>query len=503
MKATKRIILENRILLSVNFFVFCFLCGIALNEYREINIGIFGYILSVITNHYYVLYCMLPTILIIIAKYIRGQRDIETIRFKSFFHQIGSSIKSFTIWMLLYISTHFTIAFFIGIQVFKSSNYQAIVDDSFYNELVIVLNMYSQHFYYLAFAVVLVAIYFMFGFVVLFSLTSYVNYKYGYKKMIIASVLIYILTFIGFKTELKSTLPILCFNNYILLHHGLFVNGVLKFTLVLITGLLILLVCSGKRITNRSGYKTSYLFVSKKENIISFIIVLSMFLIEVLRNLGNESFSMKDVPVLVMLGTGGGYSSFISWFRMTIIYMAPLFFIGVVDSRIKTYGQAPVLIRMKSKLEFDYKLTVEYIKYIFKYTLYMTLVGNVFYFLGFYMNQGDNYLNELLGLQITNLKLNLYFVIFFVYLIFDFLIFKIISDYTSGVVAFVSILIAKFILFVVPSSNYFTFNFGIIDFCNNLKQQKTLIKILPLLFFIVIYFIVFSRKRYKYVNHRN
>lgn len=66
--------------------------------------------------------------------------------------------------------------------------------------------------------------------------------------MIIVSVLIYILTFIGFKTEIKSLLPILCFNNYILLHHGLFVNGVLKFALVLMTGLIILLFSTGQRV---------------------------------------------------------------------------------------------------------------------------------------------------------------------------------------------------------------------------------------------------------------
>lgn len=321
--------------------------------------------------------------------------------------------------------------------------------------------------------------------------------------MIIVSVLIYILTFIGFKTEIKSLLPILCFNNYILLHHGLFVNGVLKFALVLMTGLIILLFSTGQRVINISSYNIANLFVSKKENIISFIVVFSLFAVELLRNIGDESFSLKDVSALVMFGTGGGYSSFISWLRLTIIYMTPLFFIGVPDSRIKTYAQAPVLIRMKSKLEFNHKLTVEYLKYLFKYTLYIVVIGNVYYFLGFYMNQGDNFLNEILGMQFTNLKLNLYFIVFFIYLIFDFLIFKIISDYISGVVAFVSILIAKFILFVVPVTNYFAFNFGIIDLCNNFKKQEMLIKIVPLLFFILIYYIVLSRKRFKYVNHRN
>lgn len=503
MEKSKRIFTENRILLLINFGILCFLCGNMLREYRTVSMGVWGYMLSILTNHYYILYCVVPILLIIIAKYIKNVRDIEVIRYHNAFQQIRISSKSFIQWLTLYLVAHLMIAFIIGIRTFGLSIHQNNIEVSAYDELISILNIYSKYFYNSVLAIIATVGYFIFGFAVLIVLLSYVNYKYKYKNVIMLSVLIYVFTFIGFKTDVKSIIPIICFNNFILLHHGLFVNGVAKFLLTIFFGIVVILFCCGKRF-KFTHYGFNDLIISRREKILSMIFVLILFLLELFRTVGNVNFNFRDIIITTFFGTNDHDTSFIPWLRLTILYATPIFFLGIADSRMRKYAQAPIMIRLKSKYEFDCKLTREYIKFICLYVAFICVIGNVFYLLGTIGGHNDGYLVSEFNIHFTYGILNMYFMIFLINLIFDFAIFKIMTKLTNGVVAILIILLYKFIFFMFPSINIFYLNFGMVNLFDGMQNPVELgIKVAAISIMSAIYFMYGKTRRLKYDDHQD
>lgn len=499
----KRIFFENRILLLINFGALCFLCGSVLREYREVNMGILGYTLSILTNHYYILYCVFPILLIIIARHIRNVTDIEMIRFGNAFQQIKMSVESFIQWLIVYITLHLVITFVIGIRTFGFSIHTQNIKVKVYDELIEILNMYIEYFGNSVFAVILNVGYFLFGFTVLIALLSYINYRYKYRNVILSSVFVYIMTFIGFKTEIKTIVPLVCFNNFILLHHGLFVNGLAKFLLNILFGVLLIQFCFGKFVKNNK-YSFNNFIISKKEKYVSVIVVLILFLLELLRTMGNVDFNVKDVIITTLFGANENYVSFIPWLRLTIFYLTPLFFIGIADSRMKKYGQAPILIRTKSKLNFERKLMGVYLRYIFLYTFFVYALVSIFYFMGGIGIRGEEYLVSTFNINFTYGILSMYFVIFLVNLIFDFVIFRILCKFTNGIVPLLLILFFKFVFFMVPTSNLFDLNFGMSSLFDGINNKyELLIKVVIVSVLIVIYFAIINARRIKYGNHQN
>lgn len=499
----KQIFIENRILLLINFGVLCFLCGNTLKEYGKVDMGIWGYMLSILTNHYYILYCVFPILLIIIARHIRNVSDIEMIRYSNALHQIKMSTKSFIQWLMVYMVLHLVITFVIGIRTFDLSIHAQNIKVEAYDELIDILNTYIEYFTNSMFAVISNVVYFLFGFTVLISFLSYINYRYKYRNVILSSVLIYILTFIGFKTELKTIAPILCFDNFILLHHGLFVNGTIKFLLTVLFGLLLILFCFGKMCkTNNYGFKD--FIISKREKLISFIMVLIVFLLELLRTVRGSNFNFKDVIVTTLFGVNKNYLSFIPWLRLTILYLIPLFFIGIAESRINKYGQAPILIRTKSKLSFERKLIGAYMNYIFLYTLFVYALGSAFYFMGGVGTIRNEYFISEFNINFTYGILSMYFVIFLVNLTFDFVIFKILCKFTNGIVSFLSILFFKFFFFMLPTFNLFDLNFGLSNLFDGINNKnELLIKIATICVLNVIFFAIINMRRIRHGNYQD
>jgi len=75
--------LANKALLALNFCVLCFVAGSARATAITYHLGLFDYALLVLVDHYYVLYCLLPIMLVIITKHLRSLSDIEKIRYRN------------------------------------------------------------------------------------------------------------------------------------------------------------------------------------------------------------------------------------------------------------------------------------------------------------------------------------------------------------------------------------------------------------------------------------
>lgn len=490
---------ENRILLFVNFCILCFFSIYELKDDHHTGIGIFDFVIMIFTNHYYVLYFMLPTVFVVIGKKLKNIRTVEIIRYKNAYQYTYSTMLRFVKWIFLYLLFHIISLVVIGTAVLKNSTNPIPVSE----ERIALLNRYSSYFHSSILSTTVIVMYLIFGFTVLMALLSYINNRYGYKKTILTSVILYLLTFIGFKTEIKTLIPMICFNNYILLHHGLFVNGGVKFLALLLTGITIIGFSLGK-IKKGNAINIDELILSRKERIFSLLFPIALLLIETLRNTVEMDFRWRNVIATTFLGVGEQSSSFVSWLRLTLLYMLPLFFIGVSDRRIQTYCQASVVLRYGNRHNFEYKITREYLKYICSYTVVLILIGNLFHSLEPVSAQGKDLLSAGFGVEFTSRIWNIYFFIFFVNLLFDYIVFKSICKHTGSLSATILLLVFKFILYLLPGINPLSLNFGVLNLYENMGYKQDLLYKVSVLFAgIVGYFGTIAIRRCKYVNHRS
>lgn len=489
---------DNRFLLLLNLCIVCFICGSELGKFPPKSLGLFEYITLILTNHYYILYCMLPIILLIFAKQIKGIQDIERIRYKNALCQIKEISKKSLMGISIYLLLHFVLTLIIGLGKFPSFKDRLIISSGEDRELLVVLNKYKLLFGNAGLALFAILAYMLVGFVVLNMAMTAINVKYGYKKTIAFAILVYLFTFIGFKTDLKFTLPILCFNNYIILHHVLFVNHGLNLILVILVEIFtICLIFKPKIKSHKSGF--GELILSRREILISGIIPLFMMAIELLKGLQIENFSPRDLVSTIFMGTSRSNASFISRLGLTILYLTPIFFIGISADRLKSYGQSPVLIRFKSKGDFIRKTEKRYILFLISYLVLLVLLGNIFLHIPLKDNSPKNsILYEIYGEEFSGKTFNTYMIFFGMYLFFDFICFRIIGKLGGSILGLGLIFLVKFILYSLPGLNILGLNFGIINMYEDLPSKRELVtRIIIFICGILFYWILLKGGRKK------
>lgn len=479
MKKTTRLYIfsifyENRRILLLDFCVLCFLCGSELSKTEDYGFGVWGYIISVLTNHYYTLYCLVPVLFIVLARGIRQISDIEIIRYGNRFRQNRRNTAILSLWLLTLFILKVAVVFLIGIKTFGLSvRLQPIPMENFYSELLEIYNAYVAFFDNPVIAIAAIAGYFIFGFTLLQAVMGYINIRYSYEKLMTAGAGIYVLMIIGFKTQLKTLVPMLCFNNYILLHHGLFVNGTVRFIVTLAVGTAALLFCLGVRIRIKSVQMGGFI-ITGKERLITIAVVGLLLAGELMRGMSASNFNVRDVMFSFLFGSGESMPSFMGWLKLAIVYLLPVFMIGISDQRIRQYSHAPMLIRFQSKNHFEVWVLWKNLSYIFLYGLGIWAIGCMTYYLGGPNSELEDLLQDTFGVGYSAGIWHIFMAVFFVHLLFDLTVFKVLSKVCSGVISMIVLIAGKYFFYMMPSADLLDINFGLIDLYGNLQRGRLL-----------------------------
>lgn len=445
---------------------------------------------------------MIISLIVIISKDIKDINYTQQLRYKNIFAYNLSRIRYFLAFLNLYFLAHILILLLIGALNFKNTTSISPIRLEGYSEIVDLYNRYINIFDNIILANFAVIIYFIFGFTVLYALLTKINQNKGYKNTIVSAIIIYILTYIGFKTDLKTKLPVLFFNNYILLHHGLIVNGLFKFILVIAIGILIILfsVVKPKTIakTNKSFKE---LIINRKDIAISFIVLLAIYLLNYIKNIGNMDFSIRDLALLTMFGSSTSENSFISWLSLTIINTSPIFILGVSKSRLRNYFNEPLLIRFKNNEDFKYNIRKIHFSYILFYITIVILINYISFFIGKSSSLNTNFLKEMYGMIFDLGILSKYNVGFAINLLFCFGLFYILSSFIGEVFSMVVILLSKFIFFFLSSYDLLKINYGIVNLLEDGGVSWVIyIELLAVLLYLALVILKHNRG-YKYGNN--
>ena len=463
MKNIEKITIENKYVLLLNFAVLCFISGDYLAQFRGANLTVWDYSLLILTDHYYIFYALIPIVFIVLAKQLRGIRDIEIIRFKDVFQYRRFSVRRFLSWMALYLLSQLIITLAVGASQFSFRIYDPIRPSPDAGEWVLLLNLYKTYFGNAIFSLLACLAYMLFGFAVFIYLLEYVNHRFSYRKAIIFSGVVYLLALLGFRTELKNFIPILSFNNFIVLHHVLASRASSNFLLVVLSGILVIGYYSGRRfgLASQDGFEA--FVISRKERVNSYLLLVTLLTIGLLRPIHAGDFSPREILVSMMMGTSQNNITFLSWLSISLLYIIPLFTIAHAHSRVYHQRKEMLLVRSESVNAFERSLIKTSLRYIARYWLVLLLLTNSIYWLGEFIGDEVELLAPFHG-EFRQIDLNVYLLFFLGSLLLDFILFRLLSRKLREVIGFLLVLLSKFLLLSFPRLHYLCINFGMLSY---------------------------------------
>lgn len=468
-----RITSDNRFLLLVNLFILCFVCGTTRAPAMNLGLGLFDYALVVFVDHYYVLYCMLPILLIVITRYLRGISEVEQIRYQSNKAVIKTELISFVSWFGLYILFSLIVVLSVGLTAFEPKLTAANYEIDPYHETLLLLNAYRSLSNFPIVSIFTAMLFYCFGFAVLVSLLALIKARKGIKNMISISILVLVLTFIGFHTQLNQLIPPLFFNNYLILHHGLFLNGHVSFFLILVVGTAIILYALGYRPpVIETGSLLDELTITKKSKLISFLLPVGLMAIEFFQLVYEKNPNLRDLAIRLLLGSSRNFPSFIGWLKLSLIYLLPLFFIGISISKITRYQELPIFIRYRSFGNLRWEILKRYGRYLLFYGAVISIILLIFFLTGNDSSILSVQLIENLGIALTPTIFLLYLFCFLGRMLSSLVLFLVISEIANETAAFVIILILSFVAFIAPNLVILNIHPGILSFLENLSEGR-------------------------------
>ena len=226
---------NNRIAAVILLCVYAYMCGTHLVEAAGTGINLPEYLLSCITDHYYLMYALLFYLIIDSAIRIRSTFEIAKIRYRSLGRYYGTLIISRLISLFILVTAHLLIPLFAG--------FTRLVPGTGYNITTMGDRFYSNY-------------------EVLYALAELVFEIFGRKGFAVCTAVILINTFTGFVTGLdEGIFKYLFLNDYFIFHHGLVGNNLWSlpaYALIMAIAVYVLYKAAVKHNSNRSGERRKY-----------------------------------------------------------------------------------------------------------------------------------------------------------------------------------------------------------------------------------------------------
>ena len=489
---------QSRTVLSLNFMVLCFLGGAQVREAKAYGLGTGEYIILVLTNHYYILYFLCPVLFLVISGYIRGVSDSEIVRYRNYAQMIWVKTLAFTTWLAVYFLAVILILLLIGgaaLGLSKSVDQYALTD----SDNMRVCMLYMKNFHYPQLAILCIAGYFLFGFTCLVAVTERVHIKYGFTATWKMLLVVYVLMFVGFKTDLKTKLPLLFFSNYIILHHALFMNGPSVLALLLIVGACaVWFACGGEYVLKKQMTRSMHQFglreliITRKEWVLSMTVPAGIFAMEGMISGATE---LSDVPFRIFYGSSASEPSFINWLTLTILSLAPLFIAGASDSRLMENEMLPLIVRHRNRLELEFRICSVHLHYLAEYAAIIWAVGNILLLFG--MMEGASRMD-----RFDFVLWNAYMLLWLLKMTGAYLLFQLLSRRIQPATVLIADLVLKFVLYFLPDFDLLWINPGITNLIHE-NAGRLAFTCLAYAAFMASLIFAIQKKKVDYERNRN
>lgn len=334
----------NKILLLLLFLTYSFFVGREVVIAKSLDVGIWEFLLITMTNQYYLIYGLLPIVLLIVSRYLNEPKDLIKIRLKHLYKYVRFEFIAIFISVGLLILLHAFYALSIGLFFFKiKTDFVAITDNNYYfleeQQL-----LFSSLFPSALSASIVALIYLVVGLSTIGLLLSWINVKFSTTYTIGAAIVIFVSTFVGFNTLWYERFPILFSNNYFMVNHLLSLENSLW--IIAILAVIGLINMSGLISQNKKSMLNVYrLFFPRKTILFTLCFIVIFYVLSFSRYIFTVELNSIEMIIGIHMGSSIDYPLIFSWIQLLVLYLFPLVIVGNILDKLRDYSYIQIIVR--------------------------------------------------------------------------------------------------------------------------------------------------------------
>ncbi len=310
--------------------------------------------LSIVTDHYYLLYFVLPLFLLLCFFVIEDDNEVVILRYKTYFRYFTRKWISLTVIAFLFMAVQLAAIGVSGIGLPMGGDWM-IADGSVTQELFAAL---SSIFASPALCFAAAVAYMFAGLCVIALLAMWIGHFASKSAAIKIMVGLYLLSVMSMRIGLIRELPITIFNHFIILHHNLFSPHRLIITVITSAVLVGMILWTTKEYWNRrlfiakrpaKGITPYYCkeLISRRNVIALAIVVLAMAAWKYLQSA--NGIDGQEWIIRLFAGHGTGGFQILSFIEMLLLNGAPVYLLATFIEKVTTEHSAFITIRLKKR----------------------------------------------------------------------------------------------------------------------------------------------------------
>ena len=338
-----------------------------------------SHILSVITDHYYLLYFMIPLFLLLCFFIVEDDSEMVVLRYKTYFKYFVSKWSSMIVISLIFMVIQLIAIGISGIGLSMSSGWETESNGVIQE----VFEFYSKVFVSPLLSFIASAAYMLVGLSIVTMILMWISHFVSKSNTIKIVIFIYFLSVANIKISFLQSLRITTFNHIIILHHSLSSPTRFVITVVTIILLMSLILWMVKKRWNHKLYLpkrhlkgiTPYYIkelINKKNVVILSSIVTVMLLWKYLQR--GQGLSAEAWIVSMFSGHGTGSFHAFNFIEMILLNGSPLYLMIIFIEKMTTEHSTFVTIRLNKRREMLAGLLKAILLFIFVYGTLLTVI---------------------------------------------------------------------------------------------------------------------------------
>jgi len=202
-----------------------------------------------------------------------------------------------------------------------------------------------------------------------------------------------------------------------------------------------------------------------------------------------------------MAGPGNGEWSFISWTKVAIIYLLPLFFVGQSLSKIKQYHELPIFIRLKSFANLRWQIIKSYFSFTFVYVMILIAAFLLLFLIGSETSSLYKIIAEMIIENFSAGHFAMFLLFFLGNMMFNLTLYLVLGQRLKSITVFIIFLAYAFLIGLIPNGFYADLTPGLLMFLSLYSTNPSILGVRFTLAFIITVTYLISLKRRSYANN--
>jgi hypothetical protein len=334
--------------------------------------------LSIITDHYYLLYFMLPMFLLLCFFVIEDDSEVVVMRYKTYFRYFICKWFSLTAISLVFMAVQLSAVAISGLGLPMDSEWMIIEGYVTYELFRVLSSLFTSP----ALCIAAVTSYMFVGLCVAAMVLMWVGHFLSKSSAIKIMLSLYLLSIVSMRIEFFRDLPITTFNHIVILHHNL--TGINRMLITAVTAAVLVcvilwtvkkhwsrqLLLSKRQAKGITPYYCKEL-ISKKNTIIIGAVVILMIVWKYLQNAGDLSGEEWIIGLFAGHGTGGFH--ILSFIEMLLLNGAPIYLLAAFIEKATTEHSVFITVRLKNRKDILVGILTSALLFVLLYGVFLAV----------------------------------------------------------------------------------------------------------------------------------